>query len=422
MSPFNLFVAILGLLSVSDFAHAKYEYQAQPLHIPKKGQASAASAKKTSGRYIIKFKSKGSVQAATKYIATQAAKASKASIASVTNPSSPAAYGVRQVYHSKVLNGMTAKLSKTDLEDFKQAHKDEIEYIEPDRQAYATAVQQNVPSWGLTRVGYWQNVLDTKRNYPFPANAGNGVDVYVLDTGLQTNHASFQGRAKLIRNYVREESADDLNGHGTHVGGTIGSALFGIAKRARIYGMKVLNAEGSGLYSRIIAAVDYVVEHAKPGRTVINLSLAGEYSEALNDAMKNARKAGVVVVVAAGNESQNACSLSPASSKFVVTVGATDPEDQVADFSNWGKCVDVFAPGVDIISLDPKYNDRQAKMSGTSMASPHVAAVVALYMSVKKYRNAEECIKDLLGWARRCVKGNLRGSGNGLVYVNAKLR
>jgi len=275
---------------------------------------------------------------------------------------------------------------------------------------------------GIDPWAHWQNALDSTRDFPFPSNAGSGVDVYVLDTGLQTNHKSFQGRAKLIRNFVREESAEDRNGHGTHVGGTIGSALYGVAKKANIYGIKVLSTEGSGLYSRIIAAVDYVVQHAKPGRTVINLSLAGEYSEALNDAMRNARKAGVVVVVAAGNEGQDACKLSPASSKYVVTVGASDPEDGVADFSNWGKCVDIFAPGTDIVSLDPKYNDKKAVMSGTSMASPHVAAIVAVYMSVKNYKNAEEPIKDLFGWARRCVKGSLRGSGNGLAYLNAKLR
>jgi subtilisin family serine protease len=137
--------------------------------------------------------------------------------------------------------------------------------------------------------------------------------------------------------------------------------------------------------------------------------------------MRNARKAGVVVVVAAGNEGQDACNLSPASSKFVVTVGATDPEDAMADFSNWGKCVDVFAPGVDIVSLDPKINDKKAVMSGTSMASPHVAGIFAVFMSEKNYKNAEEPIKDVLGWSRRCVQGSLRGSGSGLVYVNAKL-
>jgi len=421
MSPLSLVVAVLGLLSASEFVHAKYEYQAQPLHMPKKGQASVSAVSNTNGRYIIKLKSKASVKAATSYLASQKSKASAASIASLKNPASPAAYGVRHTYDSKVLNGLTAMLTKKDLADFKAAHKEEIEYIEPDRNAYASAVQKAAPSWGIVRIGYWQNALDSTKDYPFPSSAGSGVDVYVLDTGLQTNHKSFQGRAKLIRNFVREEGAEDLNGHGTHVGGTIGSALYGVAKRTNIYGLKVLNAEGSGLYSRIIAAIDYVVAHAKPGRTVVNLSLAGEYSEALNDAMSNARKAGVVVVVAAGNEHQDACKLSPASSKYVVTVGATDPEDNMADFSNWGKCVDVFAPGVDIVSLDPKYNDKSAVMSGTSMASPHVAAVFAVYMSVKRYKNAEDPIRDVLGWARRCVKGSLRGSGTGLVYINAKL-
>jgi len=422
MSPLCLFVAVLGLLSTSELASAKYHYKAQPLRMPKKSQVSIELARPTNGRYIIKFKTKASVHAATQYLATQKAKASTATIASLKNPASPAAYGVRHVYNSKVLTGLTAMLTKADLADFKKVHKDNIEYIEPDKQAYAMAIQHYAPSWGLVRVGYWKNTVDSTTNFPYPNAAGNGVAVYVLDTGVQTNHPSFQHRAKLLHNFVREEGPADLNGHGTHVSGTIGSALYGVAKKTHVYGLKVLNKKGEGLYSRIIAAIDYVVAHAKPGRTVVNLSLAGEYSAALNDAMRNARKAGVVVVVAAGNDGTDACKLSPASSKFVVTVGATDPEDTIADFSNWGRCVDVYGPGTDIVSLDPRYINQPAVMSGTSMASPHVAAIVATYMSEKHYPNAEGPIKDLLSWAHRVVNGNLHGSRRGLAHLNAKLR
>jgi len=263
-------------------------------------------------------------------------------------------------------------------------------------------------------------MLNTDK-YAYPNAAGDGVDVYILDTGVKADHSSFEGRAQLLKNFVREEPAIDLNGHGTHVAGTIGSAKYGIAKKAHIYGIKVLDAKGSGLYSRIISAIDFVVKRARKGKTVINLSLAGEYSKALNDVMKAARTHGVVVVVAAGNEHQNACNLSPASSVHVMTVGATDRSDQTAEFSNWGKCVDVFAPGVDIVSLGLRSNDQSAIMSGTSMASPHVAGVVALFMSLKSYDSADAVVRDVLGWSHRCVKGVATGSGTGIVYANPKL-
>jgi len=138
--------------------------------------------------------------------------------------------------------------------------------------------------------------------------------------------------------------------------------------------------------------------------------------------MGQARRKGVVVVVAAGNEHQDACRLSPASSTHVVTVGATDTRDQTANFSNWGKCVDVFGPGTDIVSLDKGGNDRSAVMSGTSMASPHVAGIFALYMSIKSYKTADAVVRDVLGWSHRCVKGTRTGSGKGLVYANPRLK
>jgi len=330
-------------------------------------------------------------------------------------------YGVRSTYNPKFYNGLSAVLTPDHLEELKQAHGESIEYIEPDGSAYATAVQSSPPSWGLIRVGEWQNKLSINK-YAYPNAAGAGVDVYVLDTGVKTSHSSFEGRAKMVKNFVREEGPEDNNGHGTHVAGTIASAKYGIAKKAHIFGIKVLNAQGSGLYSRIISAIDYVVKHARPGKTVVNLSLAGEYSKALNDVMKAARKRGVVVVVAAGNEHQNACNLSPASSVHVLTVGATDKSDNTAQFSNWGKCVDVFAPGVDIISLGRRRNDEAATMSGTSMASPHVAGIVALYMSLKSYTSADNVVRDVLGWSNRVVKGAMSGSGKGLVYANPKLK
>jgi len=314
---------------------------------------------------------------------------------------------------------MSAVLAPDHLDELKKAHGESIEYIEPDSFAFATAVQENPPSWGQIRVGQWQSMLNADK-YVYPNAAGHGVDVYVLDTGVDTAHTSFQGRARLIRNFVTEEGPHDYNGHGTHVSGTIASAEYGLAKKARVMGVKVLNAQGSGLYSRIISAIDFVVKRARKNKSVVNLSLAGQFSRALNDVMSRARKKGVVVVVAAGNEHQNACNLSPASSVHVITVGATDRSDRSASFSNWGKCVDVFAPGVDIVSLGITSNNGAEIMSGTSMASPHVAGITAIYMSMKNYKSADAVVRDVLGWSHRVVRGTARGSGTGIIFANPR--
>jgi len=392
-----------------------------PLRVPQTPHHDTLS---TQHRYIIKLKDHADQAHVSSFLGKKAASATNAQIATISSAHGTAPddtlYGVQHKFQKSFYNGMSAVLTPEHLRDLKEAHGESIEYIEPDSLAYATAVQSNPPSWGQIRVGQWENMLNDKK-YVFPNQAGAGVDVYVLDTGVRTSHSSFEGRAKMVKNFVREEGPQDNNGHGTHVAGTIASARYGVAKRANILGIKVLNAKGSGLYSRIISAIDYVVKHGRRGKSVVNLSLAGAYSKALNDVMRAARQHGVVVVVAAGNEHQNACKLSPASSVHVVTVGATDMSDRAAVFSNWGKCVDVYGPGVDIVSLGIQRNDGSAVMSGTSMASPHVAGVVALFMSLKKYSSADSVVRDVLGWSHLVVKGAASGSGMGLVYANPRL-
>jgi len=393
-----------------------------PLRVPPKGQVTAASAQH---RYIIKLKDHANQAHISSFLNDKAASASAAQIATISSAhgTSPedTAYGVQHVFHPKFYNGMSAVLAPDHLDELKQVHGESIDYIEPDSLAYATSVQDNPPSWGQIRVGQWKSMLNADK-YTYPNAAGHGVDVYVLDTGVDTTHTSFQGRAKMLRNFVTEEPPHDYNGHGTHVSGTIASAEYGLAKRARLLGVKVLNAQGSGLYSRIISAIDYVVRRARKNKSVVNLSLAGQFSRALNDVMSAARRHGIVVVVAAGNEHQNACNLSPASSIHVITVGATDRSDRSASFSNWGKCVDVFGPGVDIVSLGITTNNGSAIMSGTSMAAPHVAGIVAIYMSMKNYQSADAVVSDVLGWSHRVVRGTARGSGAGLVFANPRLR
>jgi len=371
----------------------------------------------------MKFKEPSHMATVSSFVKAQAAQASQATLASVSSSQgiSPEAvsYGVDKTFNSTFLNAMSVTLSSDDIEEVKKRYGEKIEYIEPDQLGYAEGMQQGAP-WGIVRVGQWGAARGN--TYQYPDTAGQGVDVYVLDSGLVASHPSFEGRAKFVRNFVPRSSNGDVIGHGTHVAGTIGSSKYGVAKKANIYSLKVLGDDGNGPYSSIIAAIQFVTGRAKPGKTIINMSLAGGASRALNDAVAAARKAGVVVVVAAGNEHQNACNVSPASSPHVLTVGATDNRDNTASFSNWGKCVDVFAPGVSITSLGKRGNDDTAVMQGTSMAAPHVAGVVALYMSMKSYNNADDVVRDVLGWSHRCVRGAAQGSSRGLVYANANLK
>ena len=240
---------------------------------------------------------------------------------------------------------------------------------------------QDNPVWGLDRSDQRNNVLNKK--YYYPVSSGKDVDVYVVDTGIDTSHYEFEGRAVWGINTV--DSVDtDCNSHGTHVAGTIGSKTFGLAKKTTLYAVKVLDCRGSGSFSGILKGLEYVNNNHKKssGRpSVINMSLGGPKSSSINLAVSEIIKSGIHVVAAAGNENSDACNTSPASQDSVMTVGATSINNEMAQFSNWGKCVDILAPGVDIKSTIP--GRKIADMSGTSMASPHVAGAYAVYLSSK---------------------------------------
>ncbi|KGQ83813.1 subtilase-type proteinase RRT12 [Candida albicans GC75] len=227
-----------------------------------------------------------------------------------------------------------------------------------------------------------------KPNKPYPymyetEYSGQGVNAYVIDSGIEVDHPEFEGRASAGYDFTEEGSGDN-NGHGTHVAGLIGSVTYGVAKNVRIVEVKALNSKGAGSLSTILAAIDFAVNHRiESGRKgVANLSLGAYKNHILNKAIEQATNTGLVFVVAAGNSNINACMTSPASSKYAITVGAIDDyTDSVTAFSNWGECVDIFASGAYVRSVDARNHDKTQVLSGTSMASPIVTGMVANLLS-----------------------------------------
>lgn len=261
-------------------------------------------------------------------------------------------------------------------------------------------LQEN-PPWNLDRVDQKSNTLDQR----FFNRISQGKDtlVYVVDTGIDVSHPEFQGRAVWGVNTV-DNTNTDCNSHGTHVAGTIGSATYGVAKQSVLVAVKVLGCEGGGSMSSVIKGLEFVMNDFsnKNKPAIINMSLGGGQSNALNQVSAALTKAGVHVVVAAGNENQDACLTSPASEESVMTVGAITKNGEMASFSNWGKCVDILSPGTEILSTIP--GGKTTIMQGTSMASPLVAGVYSLILSenpkfspdtMKRVVNTT-CVKDII--------------------------
>ena len=255
------------------------------------------------------------------------------------------------------------------------ANDPRVKLVEQDQTISIAATQSN-PTWGIDRVD--QRDLPLSDSYSYNTGASN-VNAYILDTGIDNNHSDFGGRSSSGYDFIdNDNDASDCQGHGTHVAGTVGSNTYGVAKDVNLIGVRVLDCEGSGSYSAIISGMDWVADnHTKPA--VANMSLGGGSSSSVDDAVQGMTNAGVTVVVAAGNDNDNACSYSPAGAPSAITVGSTTSSDERSSFSNYGSCLDIYAPGSNITST--RNNGGTQTMSGTSMASPHVAGIAALYLA-----------------------------------------
>ncbi|KAJ3095148.1 subtilisin-like serine protease [Phlyctochytrium planicorne] len=305
--------------------------------------------------------------------------------------------------------GYSAKISASIAAALKDLP--EVAHVEQDTVVKLAATQANAPSWGLQRIS--QPSLPLPSTYTYPDSAGTGVDVYIVDTGIQVSHPDFAGRAVWDGNYAGD-------GSDTDVAGTVGSNTYGVAKKVTLHAVKVLDASGSGTNSGVIAGVNYVATKGKSGsvKVVANMSLGGGASTALDSAVSAAISAGVAFAIAAGNSAADACNSSPSRVSTAFTVGATSSTDGFASFSNYGSCVDILAPGVNILSTWTGSSTNT--ISGTSMATPHVAGVLALLAGLKTYTSVASLLADAVSLtAKSKISSVPSGTVNYLLQVPA---
>ncbi|KAF1983143.1 hypothetical protein K402DRAFT_178666 [Aulographum hederae CBS 113979] len=322
------------------------------------------------------------------------------------------------VFSMGTFKGFAGSLSATMLTTLSN-HKD-VAYIEHDSVVHASLITQNGATLGLGRISHRAR---GSTQYVYDASAGQGTCVYVIDTGIYTAHPEFEGRATFLANYAGDgQNSDGNDNHGTHCAGTVGSKTYGVAKKTKLYAVKVLNAQGSGSNSGVIAGMNYVASDSKTragcvGKSVASMSLGGGYSSATNQAAAKLVSAGVFLAVAAGNDGVDASNTSPASEASACTVGAIDAStDTKASFSNYGNVVDIYAPGVNVLST--WNNGGTNTISGTSMATPHVAGLGAYFLGMASYTPAALCARmKTLGTA---FSGSFTGTKL-IIYNNSGL-
>ena len=311
--------------------------------------------------------------------------------------------------YKNALNGFAIEMSPEAAE--RLADDFRVAFVEEDGIVTADATQSN-PPWGLDRIDQRNRPLSGTYTFNW---TGAGIFAYVIDTGILTSHTQFGGRAANVFDAFGG-NGQDCNGHGTHVAGTIGGSTFGVAKSVNLRGVRVLNCSGSGTNSGVIAGVDFVrLNRQNPA--VANMSLGGGASSALDTAVNNLSNSGVAIAVAAGNSNTNACNSSPARAANAITVGSTTTSDSRSSFSNFGSCLDLFAPGSGILSAWIGSTTATRTISGTSMASPHVAGVAALYKQANPSASASTVRNAIVNNATTNVVTSAgTGSPNRLLY------
>lgn len=290
--------------------------------------------------------------------------------------------------------------------DLIRSHPD-VEYVEKDSKVYINddkPAEEKGSPWGLARISHRESLnFGNFNKYLYSAEGGEGVNVYVIDTGTNTAHVDFEGRANWGKTIPANDEDRDGNGHGTHCSGTIAGKKYGVAKKASVYAVKVLKSNGSGTMSDVVKGVEWAVtDHLKRSKeqkgfkgSVANMSLGGGKSTTLDLAVNAAVDNGIHFAVAAGNDNADACNYSPAAAQNAVTVGASTLADGRAYFSNHGKCVDIFAPGLNIQSTWIGSEHAVNTISGTSMASPHIAGLLAYFVSLQPAKDSAYAVGEL---------------------------
>ncbi|WP_405900533.1 S8 family peptidase [Streptomyces sp. NBC_00727] len=317
--------------------------------------------------------------------------------------------------YSSAINGFSASgLSETEAK--RLAADPAVSKVVQNKKFHIDATQDNPPSWGLDRIDQTGTAGDNA--YTYPDSAGEGVTAYVIDTGVRTTHEEFGGRASSGFDAVdNDDSADDGNGHGTHVAGTIAGSTYGVAKKAKVVAVRVLDDSGSGTTEQVVAGIDWVTENHQ-GPSVANMSLGGGADEALDAAVQKAIASGVTFAVAAGNESSDAGEGSPSRVPEAITVASSTVDDEQSSFSNYGSVVDIYAPGSDITSSWNDSDTGSNTISGTSMATPHVVGAAAVYLAGHPDATPAEVATALTDGATPDAIGNATaGTANKLLKI-----
>ncbi|ROQ97338.1 subtilisin family serine protease [Streptomyces sp. 2132.2] len=325
--------------------------------------------------------------------------------------------------YSKAMNGFAVPLTPLQLQIVRVSLG--VKSVEEDAKVKSVTTPSETPgmrapstSWGLDRIDQreWDRVNGKGDGQFTTTGNGTGVTAYILDTGIDYTHDEFGGRATFGFDAMGDgRNGLDCNGHGTHVAGTVAGKTYGVARKANLVSVRVLGCDGTGTYSGMIAGLDWVAKNAKQP-AVLNGSLGGDKSVALNDAATALSDAGVLPVIAAGNSSKDACYVSPASADRVFTVGASNKWDEETSFSNYGNCLEVYAPGEAIVSA--KLGGGSVEMSGTSMAAPHVAGVAVLYKQAHPTADPAELAEFLETESTKDVLTNIsKASPNMLLFT-----